>query len=1220
MTGPRFQLSELLEQVRQKKLSIGELVQRLGERGPVLPSLHTVELKQLDDALGKKTLDAQLHRLLGAKLRQVQEQARPAAPASGDATVVNAAATPAGEATVVNPAAAAPAGAGPEVLDLGFAGTLEEKTQVAGGASETTAFTPTVQRSTQTGPHTAGRSGPTTGSWERLAQAPAPQEAVHPGMMLKERFYLEKEVGRGGMGVVYKARDERKVEAQDKNPWVAVKILNDEFRQHPQALISLQREARKAQQLTHDNILRVYDFDKAGTIVYMTMEYADGGTVKDFIKKVAAKGGIPYAEARPVIEGMARGLARAHRDNIVHSDFKPGNVMLMHDLTPKIFDLGIARAAKSGGGKQGETTVFDAGDLGALTPAYASLEMIRGQDPEPPDDIYALGISAYECLTGKHPYNKKNAEDAFKAGMKPARIKGLTNLQWKTLEKALAFERKNRIKTCEEFLEGMRPRTAKDYAVPVSVGGFALILLAVVSTWVLQKLEERRVSAMVAQFEQGAFADHEQALNALNAMDPEERAQAMLQGAKPVQDYFFKLAAQKWNVPEKRYQYQAADTVLSSVAQLYPDSAAVKGERDRIESEKDQQLAALDEQYTARRDARRLFEDQPENVPETLAIVRQIDPRNALLSPAENSGLVLAYKDAVQQALRSQDLDAADKRLATALKIFPQSDQLKSIASDLQATRDAQLARARQAEMLEAARKMTPEQARDKLKTLLASAAFTPEWQAEVEMSLIPVSKDAAPETAQLKAGLAEVYAKHAAGQIDQKSYTAAQLTVDSGMKMFGGAPMLMQEKGRLETAMAAIQKERLAQEAAARIQDFKRTFDAKTKANDVKGAEVALAQLRKDLPAGDAFLATEAPKALGETYQRMAERAAGQKNFRQAYALVASGLKTAPNLESLKALEPQYRLESEVATLNDAAARPETANGDQLKAAAAFVKAQDAKRHAEASDDVFKRIQSMMTTNPTAAAKAQAEWKKVFPENEKLAALTVPQAAILPGTAAPPKRVPRVAGVETCLLDYAGYGSKSRATCADTLPYGEGPKLVVVPGLGGSAAFAITKYEITVDQFNAFCKATGKCQASDARGDLPRTNITHTQARTFAEWMTENSGFTYRVPTAAEWTHAATAAGQGTGEDFNCVLMQGSTQIKGGVPIAVKSGRPNPWGLVNAVGNVSEWVEAPGGPVLRGANFNVPLSRCTADWSDSGGGETAGLRLVREIGGQPRG
>ena len=104
------------------------------------------------------------------------------------------------------------------------------------------------------------------------------------GTVLKGRFFLERELGRGGMGVVFLARDERKVEARDRDPYVAVKVLNDQFRKHPDSLIALQREARRAQQFANDHIVRVYDFDKDGSNVFMPRPVCEG-TSKGSLKR-----------------------------------------------------------------------------------------------------------------------------------------------------------------------------------------------------------------------------------------------------------------------------------------------------------------------------------------------------------------------------------------------------------------------------------------------------------------------------------------------------------------------------------------------------------------------------------------------------------------------------------------------------------------------------------------------------------------------------------------------------------------------------------------------------------------------------------------------------------------------------------------------------------------------------------------------------------------------
>src|SRR5215472_5194913 len=108
--------------------------------------------------------------------------------------------------------------------------------------------------------------------------------SLQPGSVLKNRFILEAPIGRGGMGTVFRARDLRKEEAQDRNPHVAIKVLNDDFKEHPGALQALQRESRKAQQLAHPNIVTVYDFDRDEGNVYMVMELLQGIPLDRLIK------------------------------------------------------------------------------------------------------------------------------------------------------------------------------------------------------------------------------------------------------------------------------------------------------------------------------------------------------------------------------------------------------------------------------------------------------------------------------------------------------------------------------------------------------------------------------------------------------------------------------------------------------------------------------------------------------------------------------------------------------------------------------------------------------------------------------------------------------------------------------------------------------------------------------------------------------------------------
>ena len=221
--------------------------------------------------------------------------------------------------------------------------------------------------------------------------------------LLKNRFVLERVLGAGGMGVVYKAKDLLKVEAQDRDPYVAIKVLGDEFKSHPEAFIALQRESRKTQRIAHPNIVNVHDFDKDGDTVFMTMEYLEGTPLDKLIKQYRGVG-LPREQAWQILEGVCAALSHAHEQRLIHSDLKPGNIFVTHSGLAKVFDFGIARAvAKAEQGDVTEVedkTVFDAGNLGALTPAYASLEMLEGDPPDVRDDIYALGCITYELFAG----------------------------------------------------------------------------------------------------------------------------------------------------------------------------------------------------------------------------------------------------------------------------------------------------------------------------------------------------------------------------------------------------------------------------------------------------------------------------------------------------------------------------------------------------------------------------------------------------------------------------------------------------------------------------------------------------------------------------------------------------------------------------------------------------------------------------------------------------
>ncbi len=281
----------------------------------------------------------------------------------------------------------------------------------------------------------------------------APQPAASlVGRVLRQRFVLEAEIGRGGMGTVYRARDLLREEAQDRDHHVAIKVMSRDLGGRADALRTLQREAKRAQKLAHPNIATVYDFDRDGDVVYLCMELLTGRSLSQVLDD-CRDGGLSWQEAQPIIRDMAEGLAYAHARGVVHADFKPGNVFVTRAGNTKILDFGIARVLPDA--ESGAATRFDGAAFNALTPAYASGEMFEGAAPDPRDDVYGLACVSYELLTGRHPFGRQSAPQARAAGLVAPPVDTLDKRRNQALRRALAFDRGGRTADARTFLGQM---------------------------------------------------------------------------------------------------------------------------------------------------------------------------------------------------------------------------------------------------------------------------------------------------------------------------------------------------------------------------------------------------------------------------------------------------------------------------------------------------------------------------------------------------------------------------------------------------------------------------------------------------------------------------------------------------------------------------------------------------------------------------------------------
>lgn len=337
------------------------------------------------------------------------------------------------------------------------------------------------QTKTQPGTPDPPRSETAPSREEPPLFAESPQvscDTLQPHMVVKERFVLVERLGSGGMGQVFKARDRRREEAHDRQPFIALKVLNKEVSAHPDSFMALQREARRASTLAHPNVVTVYDFDRDGSRIYMTMEYLEGRGLDEFIRERCAEG-LPLAEVWPIIRGVGLALEYGHQKRIVHCDLKPGNIFICKDGTVKVLDFGIARLIHPTDTRSEETLFDPALCLHGLTPAYASLEMWRQASPDPRDDIYALACVTYELLCGRHPFDKLSAKLAYERKLTPKRIESLSRAQWESLRKGLALTREDRIATVSAFIEPFAPQSRlRKYALPGAVAGVLVAVAA----------------------------------------------------------------------------------------------------------------------------------------------------------------------------------------------------------------------------------------------------------------------------------------------------------------------------------------------------------------------------------------------------------------------------------------------------------------------------------------------------------------------------------------------------------------------------------------------------------------------------------------------------------------------------------------------------------------------------------------------------------------------
>ncbi|MDR1572252.1 MAG: Stk1 family PASTA domain-containing Ser/Thr kinase [Clostridiales Family XIII bacterium] len=264
--------------------------------------------------------------------------------------------------------------------------------------------------------------------------------------ILAGRYEIIEKIGDGGMAVVYRGRDRL------LNRFVAIKVLRPEYTRDSTFLESFKRESQSAAKLSHPNIVNIYDVGKEGNVNYIVMELVEGRTLSEVIDDEAP---LDYKRAINIAKQIASALSLAHKNNIIHRDVKPHNILIMPDGNAKITDFGIAKAVT-------DATIVEKGQdsiMGSVH--YFSPEQARGGYVDEKSDIYSLGIVMYEMLTGKVPFDAENPVTVAVMHMNdrpvpPSRLvsgipPGLEQIVMKAIEKYQI----NRFKTADDMHEAL---------------------------------------------------------------------------------------------------------------------------------------------------------------------------------------------------------------------------------------------------------------------------------------------------------------------------------------------------------------------------------------------------------------------------------------------------------------------------------------------------------------------------------------------------------------------------------------------------------------------------------------------------------------------------------------------------------------------------------------------------------------------------------------------
>lgn len=533
---------------------------------------------------------------------------------------------------------------------------------------------------------------------------PSPVAALQSGMLIKDRYLLENKIGSGGMSDIYRATDLFLQQAGVSNSTVAIKVLQQQFVNQPDALQLLLQEAHKTQQLSHPNIVRVFDVDADQQHYFIVMEHLDGESLDQVIKRYKPKG-LPLKSAMNLLCQIADALDFAHKTGIVHADLKPANIMVNRSGEVKVLDFGVAQKLQLNHDIYAAEQQSQTAPLSGYTPAYASPQLLAGNTPCVADDVFSFACLSYELLTSKHPFERLPADKAQQQNKQATKPAHLNLLQWQTLKRALQFDSAKRTVSINRIIKQFKqpvwqPAVAAAAVLLVGWGGWhyhqqqqsTIAELSNQSSALQQKQQQYQ------QLNQASAAELLAALDINDNRTLETEGILRLQQNEILQHFEQQIdniiTDRSFNYPN----YPEIERILAQASELYPDSHYLAGLSSNMQRSKQTAIEVLRSQLSQLLLNQQYQQQSTELDPfKIIAELKRIDSRyQAEPDNAEAAVYVGAFEQAVatNDAVALQQLISVGELLfsghSDTAKLVQQGQQLAVAVDAMAAYRQAQ--------------------------------------------------------------------------------------------------------------------------------------------------------------------------------------------------------------------------------------------------------------------------------------------------------------------------------------------------------------------------------------------------------------------------------------------------------------------------------------------------------------------------------------------------